>query len=133
MTAQVSDQAAAAIAREYVGSIDLRAVEGEGDRLSGDVGFVTHPRARGRGVMTQAVALTIGHAFDALGWELLVWQANVGNIASYKPMWRNGFPVPLAVPALLNHRGSLRDGWRSVLESGMPRRPDRVASQLPAI
>lgn len=115
---------------EYVGSIDLRAAEGEGERLSGDIGFVTHPRARGQGVMTEAVALAIDHAFGALGWELLVWQANVGNVASYKPMWRNGFPVPLAVPALLNHRGSLRDGWHSVLEPGMPRRPPQAPAGL---
>ncbi|MGO0575069.1 GNAT family N-acetyltransferase [Ornithinimicrobium panacihumi] len=109
--------------QDYVGSIDLRPVAGEGERRCGDVGFVTHPQARGRGVMTEAVALVIDHAFGSLGWELLVWQANVGNVASYKPMWRNGFPVPLAVPALLDHRGTLLDGWHSVLEPDMPRHP----------
>ena len=108
---------------DYVGTIDLRLTEGGAVRPSGDVGFVTHQRARGRGVMSEAVALAVDHAFGTLGWEPLVWQANVGNVASYKPMWRNGFPVPLAVPALLNHRGVLLDGWHSVLEPGMPRRP----------
>lgn len=108
---------------EYAGTIDLRSGGGEGEHASGDVGFVTHPRARGRGVMTAAVALAIDHAFGPLHWELLVWQANVGNIASYKPMWRNGFPMPLFVPALLNQRGSVRDGWHSILEPGMPREP----------
>lgn len=106
---------------EYVGSLDLRVTDGDESQSSGDLGFVTHQRARGQGVMTEAVALAINHAFGPLGWELLVWQANIGNIASYKPMWRNGFPLPLAVPALLNQRGSLRDAWHSVLEPGMPR------------
>lgn len=107
----------------YVGSLDLRVTPGDENKASGDLGFVTHPRERGQGVMTGAVALAVDHAFGTLGWELLVWQANVGNIGSYKPMWRNGFPLPLAVPALLNQRGNLRDGWHSVLEHGIPRRP----------
>lgn len=108
---------------EYVGTIDLRSHGGDAGHGSGDLGYVTHPRARGRGVMTQAAALAVDHAFDTLGWELLVWQANLGNFASYKPMWRNGFPRPLAVPALLSHKGRMRDGWHSVLEPGMPREP----------
>lgn len=108
---------------QYAGTIDLRSGGGEGEHASGDVGYVTHPRFRGRGIMTAAVTLAVDHAFDVLGWELLVWQANIGNVASYKPMWRNGFPRPLSVPALLNHRGVMRDGWHSVLEPGMPREP----------
>lgn len=108
---------------EYAGTLDLRSGGGEGEHASGDVGYVTHPAFRGRGVMTAAVALAIDHAFDVLGWELLVWQAHVGNVASFKPMWRNGFPRPLAVPALLNHRGTMLDGWHSVLEPDMPRDP----------
>lgn len=108
---------------EYAGTIDLRPAAGAVGPGSGDVGFVTHPRARGRGAMTEAVALAVEHALGTLGWELLVWQANVGNVGSYKPVWRNGFPLPLAVPALLNHRGALLDGWHSVLEPGMARTP----------
>ena len=107
----------------YAGTLDLRSGSGEGEHASGDVGYVIHPAFRGRGVMTAAVALAVGHAFDLLGWELLVWQANVGNVASFKPMWRNGFPQPIFMPALLNHRGVMRDGWHSVLEPGMPREP----------
>lgn len=117
---------------EYAGTIDLRSGGGEGKHASGDVGYVTHPEARGRGVMTRAVALAIDHAFGPLGWELLVWQANVGNVASFKPMWRNGFPRPLSVPALLNHRGVMRDGWHSVLESGMARVPAQAWDEVRA-
>lgn len=116
----------------YAGTIDLRSGGGEGKHASGDVGYVTHPRTRGRGAMTGAVALALDHAFGSLGWELLVWQANVGNVASYKPMWRNGFPLPLAVPALLNHRGVMRDGWHSVLEPGMARVPAQTWNEAHA-
>lgn len=117
----------------YVGTLDLRLTEGApADELSGDVGFVTHPRARGRGVMTGAVSLAVGHALDTLGWERVVWQCHLGNVASYKPMWRNGFPQPVAVPALLNQRGRLRDGWHSVLEPGMARTPARPWDEVHA-
>lgn len=117
---------------EYAGTIDLRSGGGEGKHASGDVGYVTHPQARGRGVMTRAVALAIDHAFGPLGWELLVWQANVGNVASFKPMWRNGLSQPLSVPALLNHRGVMRDGWHSVLEPGMARLPAQTWDEVRA-
>lgn len=119
---------------DYVGTIDLRLATEVGPHAAGDLGFVTHQRARGRGIMTQAVALAVDHAFGELGWELLVWQAHVGNVASYKPMWRTGFPPPVAVPALLNPRGRMLDGWHSVLEPGMPREPaqpwDEVHARL---
>lgn len=107
----------------YAGTIDLRVAEGAGTRAWGDIGFVMHPRARGRGALTEAVRLALEHAFGALSWELVVWEAQIGNIGSYKPMWRNGFPPPVAVPALLNQRGEPRDGWHSVLEADMPRTP----------
>lgn len=116
----------------YVGTIDLRSSGGVGEHAAGDIGYVTHPKARGRGVMTAAVALAIDHAFNALGWQLLIWQANIGNIASYKPMWRNGFPVPLAVPALLNQRGVMRDGWHSVLHPAAPREPAQAWDEVHA-
>jgi RimJ/RimL family protein N-acetyltransferase len=117
------EQVSWAIERDgaYAGTIDLRTWTLEPGHSSGNIGFVTHPRARGLGVMTEAVGLVADHAFGELGWELVAWQANVGNYASYKAAWRNGFPLPVLVPALLNHRGVMRDGWHSVLEPDVPR------------
>ena len=108
-----SGQISWAIEREgaYAGTIDLRAWTLEPGHSSGNIGFVTHPAARGRGVMSEAVALVVRHAFEELGWELVAWQANVGNVASYKAAWRCGFPVPVFVPALLHHKGRMLDGW----------------------
>lgn len=108
---------------EYAGTIDLRAWTREPEHSSGNIGFVTHPRARGRGVMSEAIGLVLDHAFTDLGWELVAWQANIGNYASYKAAWRNGFPLPLLVPALLPHKGRMLDGWHSVLEPDQPREP----------
>jgi RimJ/RimL family protein N-acetyltransferase len=107
----------------YAGTIDLRSWGCDPEHPSGNLGFVTHQDLRGRGVMSEAVGLVVAHAFDGLGWEHVTWQANVGNYASYKPVWRNGFPVPVFVPALLRHRGRMVDGWHSLLERDAPRQP----------
>jgi RimJ/RimL family protein N-acetyltransferase len=119
------EQVSWAIERDgaYAGTIDLRAWTREPGHAAGNIGFVTHPAARGRGVMSEAVSLVLAHAFDQLGWELVAWQANVGNHGSAKAAWRAGFPVPLLVPALLEHRGVMTDGWHSVLRSDDPREP----------
>ncbi|GAB3442459.1 hypothetical protein GCM10027517_19570 [Phycicoccus ginsengisoli] len=105
----------------YAGTIDLRRMPV--DAGAGDLGFVTHPAFRGRGVMSAAVGLAVGHAFDDLGWQAVRWQAHAGNWGSAKAVWRNGFPVPVFVPDLLLERGHLVDGWISTLHapgSGAP-------------
>lgn len=120
----------------YAGTIDLRGHDCDAAHGAGSLGFVTHPAARRRGVMTEAIRLAVAHALDTLGWELIVWQGNLGNVASYKAAWRNGFPAPVAVPALLAHRGRMRDGWHSTLERGAPRTPSlpwaKVSTRLAA-
>lgn len=120
-----AEQVSWAIDRDgaYAGTIDLRAWSREPGHSSGNLGFVTHPQARGLGVMSEAVGLVVDHAFGELGWELVAWQANVGNYASYKAAWRNGFPLPQLVPALLDHKGRMLDGWHSVLEADTVREP----------
>lgn len=51
---------------------------------SGEIGYWTHPDARGRGVTTEAVRAAIGHAFDPEGLDRrrLVLYAAAGNDAS---------------------------------------------------
>lgn len=104
---------------QYAGSIDLR-WQGAG---TGGLGFVTSPEFRGQGLMSRAVRLAVAYAFDTLGWESLNWTANVGNLGSYKAVWRNGFPLPVTVPRLLAHRGEMVDGWFSELTADAPRIP----------
>jgi len=51
---------------------------------SGEIGYWTHPAARGRGIMTEAVRLTVRHALDPEGLDRrrLVLYAAAGNAAS---------------------------------------------------
>ncbi|HYN29022.1 MAG TPA: GNAT family N-acetyltransferase [Dermatophilaceae bacterium] len=107
----------------YAGTVDLRPYATAPEHAGGSVGFVTSPWARGRQVMTRAMAVACDHAFGTLRWQFVVWQANVGNLASYKAVWRLGFPLPVTVPALLLHRDRMRDGWHSVLEHDALREP----------
>lgn len=103
----------------YAGTLDLR-FQGAN---SGNLGFVTAPEYRGQGLMSRAVGLAVAHAFDALGWDVVTWSANAGNVGSYKTVWRNGFPPPIAVPHFLAHRGKMVEGWVSSLAAGDPRYP----------
>ena len=105
----------------YAGTIDLRALPV--DDGAGDLGYVTHPAFRGRGVMSEAVRLVVRHAFDTLGWQTVRWQAHVGNWGSAKAVWRAGFPVPTFVPDLLVERGRIVDGWISTLHADATREP----------
>jgi RimJ/RimL family protein N-acetyltransferase len=105
----------------YAGTIDLR--RDDVDAGGGNLGYVTHPAFRGRGVMSEAVRLVVDYALDTLGWELVQWKAVVGNFGSAKAVWRTGFPLPIHVPALLFERGEARDGWVSTIGRGDPRTP----------
>ena len=61
-----------------------------------EIGYWTHPAARGRGVMSQACALVVRHAFVAeedggLGLQRLLVFAAEGNTASRRVIESNGF------------------------------------------
>ena len=52
--------------------------------VTGEIGYWTHPDARGRGVMTEAVRAVADHAFDPAGLDRshLVLHVAAGNAAS---------------------------------------------------
>lgn len=60
---------------------------------TGEVGYWTHPVARGRGITTAAVRAALPHAFDpdGLGLERLSLLAAAGNTASRTVATRSGF------------------------------------------
>jgi RimJ/RimL family protein N-acetyltransferase len=65
-------------------------------RPIGEIGYWTHPEARGRGVMTEAVRLAVRHAFvpqeeGGLGLTRLEAYAAVDNTASRHVLDANGF------------------------------------------
>jgi RimJ/RimL family protein N-acetyltransferase len=76
-----------------------------------EIGYWTHPAARGRGVMTEACGLVVRHALTAeaqggLGLQRLMIFAAEGNSASRKVIEANGF-----VKVGRERRGTrLRDG-----------------------
>jgi len=60
-----------------LGAVGLYRLEGEAE-----VGFWTHPEARGRGLTTRAARLALGHAFGPLGLHRVAAYAAAGNAAS---------------------------------------------------
>jgi RimJ/RimL family protein N-acetyltransferase len=56
-----------------------------------EIGYWTHPDARGRGVMTRATAAVRDHAFDVLGLRKVRVCAAVDNAASRHVIEANGF------------------------------------------
>jgi len=95
------------VSGEYAGAIDLRP-QGRG---AAEVGYALGPWARGRGVMSRALRLTLGWGFEILGLDVVLWQAQVGNWASRRVAWSVGFRVEGTVRGLLPHREQRVDAW----------------------
>jgi RimJ/RimL family protein N-acetyltransferase len=60
------------------------------DLAYGEVGYWTHPDARGRGVMTAALALVLEHAFEVLGLRRVKAYAARSNTASRHVLEHSG-------------------------------------------
>jgi RimJ/RimL family protein N-acetyltransferase len=78
-----------------MGTVTLFDMDGL-DFKSAEVGYRTHPDARGRGLLTEALRLVIGHAFTAtehggLGLERIHLGAGDGNEASQRVARSLGF------------------------------------------
>lgn len=91
----------------YAGQLDLRFTEPG----RGEVGFVTHPAMRGRGVMRAALGLLVPWAFATQGLHVIRWYAAVGNWGSRRAAEAAGFRHE----GIGRHRVHLRtgdvDGW----------------------
>jgi RimJ/RimL family protein N-acetyltransferase len=77
---------------EFLGVVGLPRIK----RGSAEVGYWTHPDARGRGVMTEAVRVLVRHAFSAadaggLGLRRLFIKVAADNVASQRVGVANGF------------------------------------------
>jgi RimJ/RimL family protein N-acetyltransferase len=90
---------------ELLGSIDLR--RNPADAAIGELGYMVGPRARRRGVATQAVELATRWAFDSLGIERMEILVDPRNEASVK----------VAEAAGYNREGVLR-GYRPSRNGG---------------
>lgn len=63
------------------------------DPLGGEIGYWTHPDARGRGVMSEATRLVIQHAFGPMQMRRLALIAATGNTASNRVAVNAGFSL----------------------------------------
>jgi RimJ/RimL family protein N-acetyltransferase len=107
------------VSGEYAGAIDLRP-QGRG---AAEVGYALGPWARGRGVMSRALRLAVSWGFDALGLDVVLWQAQVGNWSSRRVAWSVGFRVEGTVRGLLPHRDRRVDAWIGSLRRGDEQAP----------
>jgi RimJ/RimL family protein N-acetyltransferase len=103
----------------FSGGISLRPRE-EG---VAEIGFGLHPAARGRGAGRRAIALLCDWAFAYRGVEVIMWYAYVGNWASRKSVWANGFTFDGTISRYLLQRGERRDTWVGSLRPDDPREP----------
>jgi RimJ/RimL family protein N-acetyltransferase len=103
----------------YCGSIDLR-IQGDG---IAETGFVLHPAARGRHLMSAALRLVRDFAFDVARLRVVRWRAVVGNWSSRRVAAAAGWRFDGTVRRSLVHRGELLDGWVATLLASDPRAP----------
>lgn len=105
--------------RRFSGSIALRPM-GAG---VAEIAFGLHPGVRGRGVASRAVKLILDWGFQHQGVELVVWYAHVGNWASWRVAWANGFSYDGKVARFLSQRGERHDAWCGSLRKEDSREP----------
>jgi RimJ/RimL family protein N-acetyltransferase len=103
----------------YCGSIDLR-IQGDG---IAETGFVLHPDARGRHLMSSALRLVRDYGFDVGRLTVIRWRAAVGNWPSRRVAAAAGWRFDGVVRRSLVHRGQLLDGWVATLLASDPRAP----------
>lgn len=84
---------------------------------SAEIGWWLAPEARGRGLMTRAVAAVVDHGLDpdGVGLDRVFWQAFVGNEGSRRIAERVGFRVEGTVRGHGIQRGVRRDSWVGTL------------------
>ncbi len=93
---------------------------------SAEVGYWMTPAARGRGLLRRSLVLVLDWAFDAPDGphlDRVLWQAYVGNWASWRVAWRAGFRFEGVERLGTVQRGVRRDTWTATLLRDDPRTP----------
>ena len=111
----------------YAGSIDLRST-GTG---RAEIGFLTHPDSRGRGLTTDAARTILRWGLGPMGLTSVEWRARVGNPASARIARASGFAYEGLIREGMEQRGVRHDCWVGTILAGEPLRegggwPDEV-------
>jgi len=95
----------------YVGDVGLRTRDP--DSRTWEIGYLLVPWARGRGLMTRAIALILDWGFASLPCDRVDWGALAGNDPSRAVAEANGFVVEgtRRLGALRRSDGTRHDEW----------------------
>lgn len=102
----------------FAGSVSLRAYEEDG---VAEIAYGLHPAARGHGVCSRAVKLLLDWGFTR--FELVIWIAHVGNWASRRVAWANGFTFDGTIARFAAQRDDRHDAWFGTLRASDDRAP----------
>lgn len=106
---------------EFVGVFSFH--EANEFQKSTSIGFWAASNGRGKGYMREAGRLAIEYAWQYFDVEKIIWQAHIGNDASWILAWNLGFTFE---GVLRHHReanGRLVDMWRGSLLRGEKMEP----------
>lgn len=95
----------------FAGNVSL-ATHGQG-RF--ELGFLAHPNARGRGVMTRAAHRLLTYAFNELDAQVIIWRAFEGNTGSQRIAEKLGFTITTPLRKWAFNHGELVDQWQGTL------------------
>lgn len=113
----------------FAGTVDLRP-QGA-DRA--DLGFGSHPWARGTGYVERGLRLLLEWGFTEMGLRTVSWRAHLGNWASRRLAWKLGFTIEGTIRQWSPQRGELRDVWVGTLLSDDERAPTSTWLANPVI
>jgi [ribosomal protein S5]-alanine N-acetyltransferase len=102
----------------FAGSVSLRVYDEPG---VGEIAYGLHPAARGRGLCSRAVGSLLDWGFSR--FEVVLWFAHVGNFASRRVAWANGFSFDGTMPKFAEQRGERYDAWVGTLRASDDRTP----------
>jgi RimJ/RimL family protein N-acetyltransferase len=84
---------------------------GLGENGRAEIGYWVDPRARRRGVASDAARAMCQWAFKTLNLEIIEWRCEVGNVASRGVAEKAGFLIEATLRKRLFHRGVRVDAW----------------------